>query len=68
MPCRVRTPRPEVVRLGCDVTTVGHAMLRDEVAPGWTATLDERHTEILIADGLSRTVALGPGPHRIGFH
>lgn len=67
-PCQVRTTRPEEVQLGCDSTTGGYAVLLDEAAPGWTATVDGRSAEILIADGLFRAVAVGPGAHRVVFH
>ncbi len=67
-PCRVRTTRPEEVQLECNSATGGYAVLLDEARPGWTATVDGRDAEILVADGLFRAVAVGPGPHGIGFH
>ncbi len=67
-PCRVRTTRPEEVQIDCTSVTGGYAVLLDEAGPGWTATVDGRDAEILVADGLFRAVAVGPGPHRIGLH
>ena len=64
-PCRARQPRPEEVMLDCDSPAGGYAVLLDEWAPGWSAAADGHPTPILLADGLFRAVAVGPGPHRI---
>ncbi|MBV8203171.1 MAG: YfhO family protein [Acidobacteria bacterium] len=66
-PCRARQRRPEEVSLDCDSPAGGYAVLLDEWAPGWSATADGRPVPILLADGLFRAVAVGPGPHRIAF-
>jgi hypothetical protein len=66
-PCRAHQPRPEEVLLDCDSPAGGYAVLLDEWAPGWSATADGRRVPILLADGLFRAVAIGPGPHRIAF-
>jgi Bacterial membrane protein YfhO len=66
-PCVARQPRPEEVRIDCDSPAGGYAVLLDEWAPGWEATADGRPAAILLADGLFRAVAIGPGPHRIVF-
>ena len=67
-PCAVQKPRPEEVRLDCDSAAGGYAVLLDEWAPGWSAAADGREAAILLADGLFRAVAIGPGRHRIVFH
>jgi hypothetical protein len=67
LPCQVRTPRPEEVQLDCPPAAGGYAVLLDEASPGWTATVDGRDAEILIADGLFRAVPVGPGSHRVVF-
>ncbi len=64
-PCRARQPRPEEVMLDCDSPAGGYAVLLDEWAPGWSAAADGRPAPILLADGLFRAVAVGPGPHRV---
>jgi hypothetical protein len=66
-PCRTRQPRPEEVLLDCDSPAGGYAVLLDEWAPGWSAAADGRRVPIVLADGLFRAVAIGPGPHRIAF-
>jgi hypothetical protein len=66
-PCGARQPRPEEVLLDCDSPAGGYAVLLDEWAPGWSAAADGRPAPIVLADGLFRAVAIGPGPHRIVF-
>lgn len=65
--CEPSSPRPEEVRLGCTSRLGGYAVLLDEVAPGWTATVDGREAPVERADGLFRAVAVGPGRHEIVF-
>jgi hypothetical protein len=65
--CGARQPRPEEVLLDCDSPAGGYAVLLDEWAPGWSAAADGRPAPIVLADGLFRAVAIGPGPHRIVF-
>jgi hypothetical protein len=42
-------------------------ILADQVAPGWTATVDGAPAAILPANYLGRGVWLGPGSHRVQF-
>jgi hypothetical protein len=66
-PCSVRVPRPEVVLLECASVNGGYAVLLDEWARGWSATVDGRETDVHLAEGLFRAVPVGPGPHEIVF-
>jgi hypothetical protein len=66
-PCQVRSDRPEQVELLCGSPAGGYAVLLDEPAPGWTATVDGQPARIERADGLFRAVAIGPGWHRVAF-
>jgi hypothetical protein len=64
-PCAVASYRPEKVVLECDSPSGGHAVLADENAPGWTATVDGKPAPIVNADVLLRAVRVEPGRHRI---
>jgi hypothetical protein len=66
-PCGVQLPRPEEVLLDCASPTGGYAVLLDEWAKGWTATVDGRDVEVQLAEGLFRAVAVDPGQHQIVF-
>jgi hypothetical protein len=66
-PCWLERRSPEEQVLSCDSPAGGVAVLLEELAPGWTAQVDGRDTPILLADGLFRGAAVGPGPHEIRF-
>ncbi|BDG07423.1 YfhO family protein [Anaeromyxobacter paludicola] len=66
-PCEVTVRRPEEVELACDAPYGGQAVLLEETAPGWSAAVDGAPAAIARADGLFRSVAVGPGPHRVTF-
>ncbi|HET8541251.1 MAG TPA: YfhO family protein [Anaeromyxobacter sp.] len=66
-PCLVEAPAAEEVELRCATRLGGFAVLLDELAPGWTATVDGAPAEIRRIDGFFRGVYLGPGPHRVAF-
>jgi hypothetical protein len=66
-PCEVHVPRPERVELGCTSPEGGYAVLLDEWAPGWSATVDGAPESIERADGVLRAVRVGPGSHRVEF-
>ena len=40
---------------------------RDNMAPGWTATLNGTDAELLVVDGVNKAVAVPPGQHRVEF-
>lgn len=65
--CRVQVPRPEEVHLACDSLAGGHAVLLEELTPGWSATVDGRPVAPVLADGLFRAVPVGPGPREVVF-
>jgi hypothetical protein len=66
-PCRVERMTPERVVLHADSPSGGYAVLLEEAARGWTATVDGARVPIVVADGLFRAVAVGAGPHRVEF-
>jgi uncharacterized membrane protein YfhO len=43
------------------------AMLSDSYYPGWEVTVDGKRTDLLIADGIFRAVAVPKGTHTIVF-
>ncbi|HET9553573.1 MAG TPA: YfhO family protein, partial [Anaeromyxobacteraceae bacterium] len=67
-PCQVERRSPEELLLRCDSQSGGVAVLLEELAPGWRAQVDGRDAPILLADGLFRAAAIGPGPHEVRFH
>ena len=66
-PCAVASEVPERVVVDCDSPAGGHAVLLDEMAPGWRATVDGVEASIVSADGLFRAVRLHSGRHRVVF-
>ena len=66
-PCTIEGYRPERVALSCTSAAGGHAVLVEENAPGWTATVDGVPAPVLTADVLLRAVRVGPGRHDVVF-
>jgi len=66
-PCAIERRRPEEIHLRCDTATGGVAVLLEELAPGWTAEVDGRDVPALVAEGLFRAAAVGPGAHEVVF-
>jgi hypothetical protein len=66
-PCSIEDYRPERVALSCTSAAGGHAVLVEENAPGWTATVDGVPAPVLTADVLLRAVRVGPGRHDVVF-
>jgi hypothetical protein len=66
-PCTFDAYEPDRVRLTCLSPAPGYAVLLDEWAPGWTATVDGRPTDLLRADGLFRAVAIPAGAHAVAL-
>ncbi|HEY6099220.1 MAG TPA: YfhO family protein, partial [Anaeromyxobacter sp.] len=66
-PCDLVSYRPERVELSCTSPAGGFAVLAEENAPGWTATVDGAPARVERADVLLRAVAVGPGVHRVVF-
>lgn len=61
----VRTDQPEQIDI--DVVASGPAVVvvRDALAPGWTATVDGQPQPIALADGLFRAIAVPAGRHAL---
>lgn len=66
-PCKLARPASDEVRLACDVTAPGYAVVLDAWAPGWSATVDGRAAAIERADLVARAVRVGPGARAIVF-
>jgi hypothetical protein len=66
-PCAFGPYDPDRVELDCVSPGGGYAVLLDEWAPGWSATVDGSDMPVLRADGLFRAVALPPGRHAVVF-
>lgn len=56
-------------RLAVEVTAREDAVLvyRDNMAPGWRATVDGTPADLLVVDGVNKAVAVPPGRHRVEF-
>jgi hypothetical protein len=65
--CEVVSPRPELVEVRCDSRLGGYAVLLDEPAPGWRASVDGMEAPIERANGLFRAVQIGAGRHTVRF-
>jgi len=68
MACRREALSPEHVRLHCNASTTGYAVLLDAWAPGWTAVVDGASVAVERADVLVRAVPVSAGAHVIDFH
>jgi hypothetical protein len=65
LPCDVTGYRPERVELDCSAPAGGFAVLVDEMAEGWIATVDGVEARVETADVVLRAVAVEPGRHRV---
>jgi uncharacterized membrane protein YfhO len=45
----------------------GFLVLSDQVYPGWHAYLDSKQTDIFVANGFTRAVAIPQGEHLVEF-
>ncbi len=66
-PCVLHSPTPERVELTCYSRLDGWAVLLDQAAPGWQATVDGVPSPIVTADALFRAVRVEPGHHEVIF-
>lgn len=66
-PCALARPTDAEVRLTCDVTAPGYAVVLDAWAPGWSATVDGRPVPVERADLVARAVRVAPGDRAIVF-
>jgi len=66
-PLARRTPRPERVEIDFTSREPGLVVLTDTWYAGWTATVDGEETDILLANGLYRAVAVPAGRHEVVF-
>ncbi|MBI3184732.1 MAG: YfhO family protein [Myxococcales bacterium] len=66
-PCAISAPRPEQLELACDSVPGGYAVVLEEWAPGWSATVDGVPAQIERADVLAMAVPVAPGSHRVSF-
>ncbi|MEM7235573.1 MAG: YfhO family protein, partial [Planctomycetota bacterium] len=55
------------VELDVQSSATGWLVLRDSFDPGWTATVNDRETEVLRADVTSRAVRIPAGKSRVVF-
>jgi hypothetical protein len=65
LPCTLEQERPERAEMTCTSGEGGYAVLLDAHADGWRATVDGEAAEIVVADGIARAVAIGPGEHDV---
>lgn len=63
----LRKDQPTEVELEVVATGPSVVVLRDAMAPGWTATVDDQPQPIALADGLFRAVAVPQGRHILRF-
>jgi hypothetical protein len=63
--CGVEVSDPENVLLRCNSPRGGYAVLLDEWARGWTATVDGAAAPVERADALFRAVPIHPGAHQV---
>ena len=56
-------------RLTVDVSAPDAAVLvyRDNMAPGWSVSLDGEDAELLVVDRVNKAVAVPSGQHRVEF-
>jgi hypothetical protein len=66
-PCAIASYRPERIALSCTSSVGGYALLLEENAPGWRATVNGAPAPIVSADVLLRAVAIPPGTHEVVF-
>jgi hypothetical protein len=66
-PCAITRPTDAEVRLACNVTAPGYAVLLDAWAPGWSATVDGHDAPLERADLVTRAVRVAPGARTIVF-
>ncbi|MFL5309147.1 MAG: YfhO family protein, partial [Myxococcales bacterium] len=64
-PCGIVSYVPERVELDCGSAAGGYAVLVDEDAPGWTASVDGKPEPVVPADHLLRAVQVPAGRHRV---
>lgn len=65
--CAVASHRPERIALRCETAGPALAVVSEQWAPGWTATIDGTPAEVLRADLVLRAVRLPPGRHDVLF-
>jgi hypothetical protein len=63
----LRKDQPTEVEIEVVATGPSVVVLRDAMAPGWTATVDGQPQPIALADGLFRAVAMTQGRHVLRF-
>ncbi len=58
---------PNKIRVRAELVNSGAVVLTDTFFPGWQAYIDGKNTEILLANGLFRSILSPPGKHEIVF-
>ena len=66
-PARLVVEEPERLIVEVEAAGAGVLVLTDSYYPGWRATVDGNPSELLLANGVQRAVALEDGPHRVLF-
>lgn len=56
-------------RVAAEIDSPAQAVLvyRDNMAPGWSVTVDGKDAELLVVDGVNKAVAVPPGRHVVEF-
>jgi ABC-type thiamin/hydroxymethylpyrimidine transport system permease subunit len=58
---------PEEILIKHTNKAEGFIVLADQFYPGWEATVDNQPADIVVANGFTRAVFVGPGSHQIRF-
>ena len=59
---------PETIQIGVHTATSGMLILSDIAYPAWRASVDDTPTEVYVAYGALRAVAVPAGKHTVEFH
>ena len=63
----LRVIRAADEELICSLSEPAVLVYRDNMAPGWRASLDGEDAELLVVDRVNKAVAVPPGQHRVEF-
>jgi hypothetical protein len=66
-PCTLARPSGREVRLDCEISAPGDAVVLDAWSPGWSASVDGTDAPVERADLIARAVRVAPGARVIVF-